>query len=159
MPSRFNYLFLTCNQLDCVNLHSLINTIWTVMRNNSRYEIEHSPLQPINETAMGSLLLGLPKYVEASDLNFNDIAASFHSICTDVKHNVFHCCFLFILFLKGLALTKEIKILRNKIYSPSCRSNSFKINAVICFHGEENYFGRILHKVQFIHHSWKKDKV
>lgn len=73
------------------------------MQNNSRYEIEHSPLQPINETAMGSLLLGLPKYVEASDQNFNDIAAAFHYICTDVKHNVFHC---FVLFsLKPLLLS------------------------------------------------------
>lgn len=62
------------------------------MQNNSRYEIEHSPLQPINETAMGSLLLGLPKYVEASDQNFNDIAAAFHYICTDVKHNAY--CFV-----------------------------------------------------------------
>lgn len=76
------------------------------MQNNSRYGIEHSPLQPINETAMGSLLLSLPKYVEASDQNFNDIAASFHYICTDVKHNVFHCLFWFV-FLKGLALTKN----------------------------------------------------
>lgn len=38
MPSRFNYLFLTCNQLESVNLHGLINTIWTVMWNNSWYE-------------------------------------------------------------------------------------------------------------------------
>lgn len=37
MPSRFNYLFLTCNQLESVNLHGLINTIWTVMWNNLWY--------------------------------------------------------------------------------------------------------------------------
>lgn len=64
------------------------------MQNNSRYEIEHSPLQPINETAMGSLLLSLPKYVEASDQNFNDIAVSFHYICTDVKHMFFTVYFV-----------------------------------------------------------------
>lgn len=59
------------------------------MRNNSRYKIEHSPLQPINETAMGSVFLGLPKYVQASDRNFNDGDACFHYICTDARYNAY----------------------------------------------------------------------
>lgn len=71
------------------------------MQNNSRYEIEHSPLQPINETAMGSLLLGLPKYVEASDLNFNDIAAS-SIISAQMWSTMFFAAVYFVLFsLKG----------------------------------------------------------